>query len=197
MTSRLICIFIKIVSRKRNRSIKRGLLSRSVISLVHQTNARHNLALESFYLLHALVMLRHEIFFPSSPRLSLSIVAVDVSVLPLISISTVLNDPAMAVSLTLLAGGKIEYVAVADEPDSLHFMIVSATQVYCTVLRGHTATPPGGTVCWRAGTSTDMHMMHIDNEARVQCMSYIPESVISVQIEMTKTVQKIQLVILT
>ena len=141
-------------------------------------------------------MLRHEIFLPSSPRLTLSIVAVDVSMVPLILVSTVLNSPAMAVSLTVLAGGKIEYVAVADEPDSLHFMIASATQMYCTVLRGHTATPPGGTVCWRAGTSADMHMMHIDNEARVHVL---PESVISVQIEiMTKTVQlKIQLVILT
>ena len=118
-------------------------------------------------------MLLQEILVPFFPRLTLSIVAVDVSVLPLISVSTVLNDPAIAVSLTLLAGGNIEYVAVADDPDSLHFMIVSATQVYCTVLRGHTATPPGGTVCWRAGTSADMHIiMHIDNEARVQCMSY-------------------------
>ena len=145
-------------------------------------------------------MPRHVIFLPSSPRLTLSIVAVDVSVVPLISVSTVLNDPAMPVSLTVLgAGGNIEYVVMADEPDSLQFMIVSVTQVYCTVLRGHTVTPPGGTVCWRAGTSKYTSIRaHWYEAARVQCMHVLPaKSVIPVQIEtVMKTVQKINQFIL-
>ena len=44
---------------------------------------------------------RHVISSPSSFRLTLSIVAVDVSVLPLISVNTVLNTPVVLVWLTL------------------------------------------------------------------------------------------------
>ena len=74
---------------------------------------------------------------------TLSIVAVDVSVFPLISVSLVANSPAMPMSLTLLAS---VYTVTTDEPYSAHLITVSSTQVNLTVLFGHTETPSGGTV---------------------------------------------------